>query len=44
MDLTRSIVDILVEEMESRGVSVEDTTYKDLATAAVTIVNENLLM
>ena len=43
MDLNRPIVDVLIEEMRSRGVSVDDSDYRQLAIAAVSTVNERLL-
>lgn len=43
MDLTRSMVSILVEEMESRGVIVEDADLHQLAAEAVSTVNPDLL-
>ena len=43
MDFTKSAVAILREEMESRGIPREESTLHELAVAAVTTVNPNLL-
>jgi len=44
MDLTRPVVDILVEEMALRGVSAEEGgNLRHLAIEAVHTVNEELL-
>lgn len=43
MDLSRPMVSILKEEMESRGVMKEDADYRQLAIEAVHTVNPELL-